>query len=218
MTTRTTPRRIATAVALLLAPVAVASTYDLLWHTVDSGGGTATAVDGSGWELEATIGQPDAGEMTGDGWTLAGGFLASEQIVRGACCIRTPEGSTCEETLPQDCTVETFVCDAAAYVPQTIAVCYADADANGAVNAGDRGVISANLGQTNPILVCRFDLDGNGVINAGDRGFVSANIGQCHPLPDFQDGSGMNGGVRDTRFGSTVFHGIGTSCETIACP
>jgi hypothetical protein len=95
--------------------------------------------------------------------------------------------------------------------------CYGDADGNGIVNAGDRGFVSANVGESTPQLVCLYDMDGNGIINAADRGFVSANIGLCSSLPDYQNGSGLNGGVPDPRFGGAVFLGLGTDCGG-GCP
>ena len=57
--------------ALLLAPAALAQSFDLSWYTVDGGGGTST---GGGFELSGTIGQPDAGAMSGGDFTLEGGF------------------------------------------------------------------------------------------------------------------------------------------------
>jgi hypothetical protein len=58
---------------LLLAavPVLAAISYDLSWWTVDGGGG---AVSGGSYALTGTIGQPDAGVLTGGGYTLGGGF------------------------------------------------------------------------------------------------------------------------------------------------
>jgi FlgD Ig-like domain len=56
---------------LLVVPPARA--YDpITWFTCD-GGGTAAAVSG-GYSLGGTIGQVDAGTLTGGAWTLAGGF------------------------------------------------------------------------------------------------------------------------------------------------
>jgi len=46
--------------------------YELTWWTVD-GGGQMYSV-GGGYELGGTIGQPDAGVLTGGGYTLGGGF------------------------------------------------------------------------------------------------------------------------------------------------
>ncbi len=59
----------------MLASVALAQSgggYDLTWNTVDSGGYTFSA--GGGYSLGSTVGQPDAGVLTGGGYTLAGGF------------------------------------------------------------------------------------------------------------------------------------------------
>jgi hypothetical protein len=63
-----------------------------------------------------------------------------------------------------------------------------------------------------------YDLDGNGTINAGDRGFVSANINGCAPLRDFQNGSGLNSGIPDTRFQPPTFFGAGSTCGGVTCP
>jgi hypothetical protein len=46
--------------------------YELSWWTVDGGGQTYSI--GGGYELGGTIGQPDAGVLTGGGYTLGGGF------------------------------------------------------------------------------------------------------------------------------------------------
>jgi hypothetical protein len=49
-----------------------AASYELSWWTVDGGGGSSS---GSGYTLNGTIGQPDAGTLaSGGGYTLAGGF------------------------------------------------------------------------------------------------------------------------------------------------
>ncbi len=71
---RLASQRIA-AVALILgvASVALAQTYDLTWHSIDGGGGFSA---GGGFELEGTVGQPDAGFMTGGNFELSGGFWA----------------------------------------------------------------------------------------------------------------------------------------------
>ena len=64
-----------TAVMLVLATsLAIAQTgggFDLSWHTIDSGGGSGS---GSSFTLNGTVGQPDAGRMTGGGYSLSGGF------------------------------------------------------------------------------------------------------------------------------------------------
>ena len=49
--------------------------YDLSWWTVDGGGGASGS--GAGYSLAATLGQPDAGVLSGPGYVLAGGFWQS---------------------------------------------------------------------------------------------------------------------------------------------
>jgi len=46
--------------------------YDLSWNTVDGGG--AMFSTGGSYSLGGTIGQPDAGTLSGGGYALAGGF------------------------------------------------------------------------------------------------------------------------------------------------
>jgi hypothetical protein len=78
--------RLAGAVALLLfftITSGIAQEYSIDWFTIDGGGGTST---GSGYELTGTIGQPDAGAMSGGDLTLTGGFwgmLAASQTPVG---------------------------------------------------------------------------------------------------------------------------------------
>ena len=60
---------------LLLASVALAQSgggYDLSWSTIDGGGTTWS--EGGGYALGGTVGQPDAGVLSGGDYTLAGGF------------------------------------------------------------------------------------------------------------------------------------------------
>ena len=53
------------------------SDYDLTWHTIDGGGGTSS---GGSYAISGTIGQPDAGVMTGGDYELAGGYWAATGI------------------------------------------------------------------------------------------------------------------------------------------
>ena len=46
--------------------------YDLTWSTIDGGG--AMESTGGGYALGGTVGQPDAGVLSGGGYTLVGGF------------------------------------------------------------------------------------------------------------------------------------------------
>jgi hypothetical protein len=71
----------ATLAALLLASVALAQSggdYDLTWNTVDGGG--ATFSTGGDYTLGGSIGQPDAGVLTGDDYALSGGFWSGGAV------------------------------------------------------------------------------------------------------------------------------------------
>jgi hypothetical protein len=65
-------------VAALILLVAVslvsaqAGEWDLAWFTIDGGGGMSSG--GDGYALSGTIGQPDAGELSGGAHKLQGGF------------------------------------------------------------------------------------------------------------------------------------------------
>jgi len=50
---------------------ALAQTYSIDWFSIDGGGGTST---GAVYSISGTIGQPDAGTMSGGGYLLVGGF------------------------------------------------------------------------------------------------------------------------------------------------
>jgi hypothetical protein len=73
-----------TLISFLVAPglaLAQSPSYDLTWWSVDSGGGALT---GGGYQLSATIGQPDAGQMSGGGYTLGGGFWGGGELAAPA--------------------------------------------------------------------------------------------------------------------------------------
>ena len=64
-------KRMTILVGLFAACTAAAQNYALNWFTIDGGGGDA---GGGGYSLRGTIGQPDAGAMSGSGFSIAGGF------------------------------------------------------------------------------------------------------------------------------------------------
>ena len=73
-----------TLVHLLFTTTAYADGPD---YTMDrwaaaGGGGTCTSVDGS-YTLNGTIGQPDAGALLGEDYTLGGGFWGGGEITEG---------------------------------------------------------------------------------------------------------------------------------------
>ena len=69
--------------ALLAVPVLHAQSggsYVLNWSTIDGGGGTST---GGVYSVSGTIGQPDAGKMSGGNFSIEGGFW-------GIVAVQTP--------------------------------------------------------------------------------------------------------------------------------
>ena len=65
------------ALAALTAPILAeppAPSYTVTRHTIGAGGGTSL---GGTFRLSATIGQPDAGTLNGNGYDLIGGFWSS---------------------------------------------------------------------------------------------------------------------------------------------
>jgi len=61
----------ATLAALVLAINLGAQSYSVNWFTIDGGGGDSSA---GPYTIRGTVGQPDAGAMSGSGYFLAGGF------------------------------------------------------------------------------------------------------------------------------------------------
>ncbi len=66
----------------------LSDSYDLSWNTVDGGGYTFST--GSGYSLGGTIGQPDAGALTGGRYTLGGGFWGGGEVSLAGCFIYLP--------------------------------------------------------------------------------------------------------------------------------
>ena len=73
-----------TIVLFLSVTVALAQSgggYDLSWSSVDGGGYTFSA--GGNYALGGTIGQPDAGLLSGGSYTLGGGFWGGGAAAAG---------------------------------------------------------------------------------------------------------------------------------------
>ena len=63
--------RFAVVTALLWSAVSARAQFKLDWFTVDGGGGASS---GGSYSLTGTIGQPDAGALSGGGHAVQGGF------------------------------------------------------------------------------------------------------------------------------------------------
>lgn len=59
------------AATLFLTTSSHGQQYSIDWHTIDGGGSTST---GGVYSVSGTIGQPDAGLLSGGSYTLVGGF------------------------------------------------------------------------------------------------------------------------------------------------
>src|SRR5437660_6145162 len=67
-------------VGLLLAASTVrGQNFSIDWFTIDGGGGTST---GGVYSVSGTIGQPDAGHMSGGNFTIDGGFWGIIAVVQ----------------------------------------------------------------------------------------------------------------------------------------
>src|SRR5436189_3631540 len=65
------PLIIALSLLTMISATVLAQSYSIDWFTIDGGGGTST---GGVYSVSGTIGQPDAGRMSGGNYTLDGGF------------------------------------------------------------------------------------------------------------------------------------------------
>lgn len=63
---------VAAVLALGASSAALAQPFELSWYSVDGGGEIGST--GGTFEMSSTIGQPDAGAMTGGEFELTGGF------------------------------------------------------------------------------------------------------------------------------------------------
>ncbi len=84
----------------LAAGQAHAQILDLSWRTVDAGGGASS---GSGFTLEFTIGQFDAGAISGFDYEVLGGYWPGTDA---ASCYANCDGSTIAPVL----NVNDFIC------------------------------------------------------------------------------------------------------------
>jgi hypothetical protein len=58
-----------------------AQSYSIDWYKIAGGGGTST---GGAYQVSGTIGQPDAGAMSGGNYSLTGGFWSLIAVVQTA--------------------------------------------------------------------------------------------------------------------------------------
>ena len=144
---RITITKTALAIMFTGSIVALAETYDLSWRSFDGGSGTSS---GGEIELSGTIGQPDAGAMSGGAFAIVGGFWSAPLESSGGCT-RSPA----------------WICDG-------------DVDGDGQVNPVDSGLVQAAFGSVDDQDLCRFDMDCDGQLNPVDAGIVQSLFGTCN--------------------------------------
>jgi hypothetical protein len=66
---------------LLIPTISFAQSYTIDWFKIAGGGGTSTNAQ---YAISGTIGQPDAGAMSGGNYSLTGGFWALISVVQTA--------------------------------------------------------------------------------------------------------------------------------------
>jgi len=71
---------------ICLMTLPVSADYEISWSTIDGGGGRSTSTGGD-YSLVGTIGQADAGDMTGGVYTLSGGFWPAGPQVLLQCFV-----------------------------------------------------------------------------------------------------------------------------------
>ena len=97
---KTTRAILAASALLTVAAGARAQAFDISWYTIDGGGGTSS---GGTFTLTATIGQPDAGVLSGGVFQIGGGFWSG---FTGQACYANCDGSSASPIL----TVNDFIC------------------------------------------------------------------------------------------------------------
>ena len=96
-----------------------------------------------------------------------------------------------------------YICNVADLLSPSFTGCYADVNGDGNPDLQDQILIqeAASLFSWENDNLCLYDLDGDSDVDADDVGIATGEEDKCNGLPDFQDGSGLNGGVEDARFG-----------------
>ncbi len=64
---------------LAVAPLHAQTNFSINWYSIDGGGGVST---GGTFTVTGTVGQPDAGKMSGGAYTLDGGFWGIFALVQ----------------------------------------------------------------------------------------------------------------------------------------
>lgn len=148
-----------------------AQDFDIDWYSVD-GGGTMFA-SGECYELEGTIGQPDAGFLAGGAFELDGGFWAIP-AGSGVACVKS---DTCNDT--NACTFDECVAGTCV----SIAIPYGDVNGSGVVDLDDILCVIAGFGNFDdcPTGDIAPPCTGDGIIDLDDILAVIGAFGGANP-------------------------------------
>jgi hypothetical protein len=124
---------LAAALSAISSSSAHAQSYSINWYTIDGGGGTST---GGVYSVSGTIGQPDAGNLSGGEYKVVGGFWSF------AIAVQQPDAPvlSIESTAPGSITVS--------WEPDTPGFVLQSASNPSAEQWADAGVDS-----TNPVVI-----------------------------------------------------------------
>ena len=116
---------------LVVSVTASGQDFTIDWHTVDGGGEMFTS--GGSFELSGTIGQPDAGEMTGGDFELVGGYWAISGGDSPPC---DPCDMNCDGTIDAG-DIEDFIDILFNGATPCDPTCTGDTNGDGLIDAGD---------------------------------------------------------------------------------
>lgn len=130
--------------AFVLGMCFVGQDFALDWYTIDGGGGSSAR--GGEFQLSGTVGQPEAGLMSGGAFTLAGGFWAG--VLSKGGCGRDPEW-LCDGDVDGDGQVnpvDAGLVQVAFGSADESDLCQYDMDCDGQLNPVDSGIVQSLFG------------------------------------------------------------------------
>lgn len=107
------------------------------WSTIDGGGGPSV---GGGFVLTGSIGQPDAGDLAGAGFTIRGGFFGLSTMAPPACPGDLNADGSVDST-DLNIVLGAFGC---------VGGCAGDATGDGATDSADLNVVLGDFGAACP--------------------------------------------------------------------
>jgi hypothetical protein len=193
--------------AAVLVYAQVGGGYDLSWNTVDGGGGTFSA--GGIYTLGGTIGQPDAGQMSGGVYGLTGGFWGvAAPVLVGHVSWQGRTVGTNAYRLPITLTLKlgstevnyaSQPTDASGYFSTSVGSLpngtynWRVKDPKYLANAGTVTLTGASILVQEMGLMKAGDCDNNNVINVQDFNILKGTFGKSQGDPGYDDRADFTG-------------------------